>query len=194
MVNTLFDKVEIRRHIRLLRKQYSAEQLHEWSADICKKLLDHPLVIEATTIMAFYPLSDEVDIRPVIKKLHRQGKNILLPRVIDDTHITFLPYDGEEHLNEGAFHIMEPHPSSLISHPSSLIPHQKKVFLIPGMAFTVNGKRLGRGRGYYDRYLATILHPSSSTHQSFIGICYPFQIVSDLPVNEHDIPMNEVIF
>ncbi|MBQ6652909.1 MAG: 5-formyltetrahydrofolate cyclo-ligase [Prevotella sp.] len=188
MDSTQVEKADVRKHIRQLRKQIPAEQLHEWSATICEKLLNDPLIMEAHTIMAFYPLPDEVDIRPVIKKLHRQGKSILLPRVTDDTHIEFLPYNGKGQLHEGAFHIMEPHLSSHIP------DRPGDVYLIPGMAFTTDGKRLGRGRGYYDRYLASLHSLSSTAHPSFIGICYPFQIVSDIPVNEHDILMNEVVF
>ena len=64
--------------------------------------------------------------------------------------MTFLPYDGEEKLNEGAFHIMEPKAKD-ISYREMV---GNIIFLIPGMAFTTNGKRLGRGKGFYDRFLA----------------------------------------
>ena len=64
---------------------------------------------------------------------------------------------------------------------------QIDVALVPGMAFDAAGHRLGRGRGYYDRFLAA--HPQLHT----IGVCFPFQRVADVPSEAHDIMINEVI-
>ena len=58
--------------------------------------------------------------------------------------------------------------------------------IIPGMAFALNGKRLGRGRGYYDRLLAKI----PTTYK--LGLCFPFQILDAIPSDDHDVPMDEV--
>jgi 5-formyltetrahydrofolate cyclo-ligase len=62
------------------------------------------------------------------------------------------------------------------------------VTIIPGMAFDVEGHRLGRGKGYYDRFLAKL---SPTTYK--IGLCFRWQFVDQVPTDEHDIPMDEVI-
>ena len=65
--------------------------------------------------------------------------------------------------------------------------HSISVALVPGMAFDAAGHRLGRGRGYYDRFLSA--HPPLYK----IGVCFPFQRVAEVPSEEHDVAMNEVI-
>ena len=60
------------------------------------------------------------------------------------------------------------------------------IAIIPGLAFTQDGKRLGRGKGYYDRLLAQM----PSVYK--MGLCFPFQLVQDIPMNENDILMDEV--
>lgn len=73
----------------------------------------------------------------------------------------------------------------------SLFPQEEydqiELAIIPGMAFDAMGHRLGRGKGYYDRLLPQL------TAAYKIGVCYPFQFVSDVPSEEHDVRMNEVI-
>ena len=185
-------KAEIRNYIRAERQKQVPAQLKDWSATLCNHLLKHPVVSHAEIIGAYYPLPDEPDIRLLILHLYQQGKTILLPHVINDTEMTFLPYDGEEKLNEGAFHIMEPKAKD-ISYREMV---GNIIFLIPGMAFTTNGKRLGRGKGFYDRFLAQTeanMHKKNNTIYK-IGICYPFQILDNIPTDINDIMMDEVIF
>ncbi len=68
------------------------------------------------------------------------------------------------------------------------------VALVPGMAFDAAGHRLGRGKGYYDRFLSSHLS-SLNSHPSplLIGVCFPFQRVAEVPSEEHDVLMDEVI-
>jgi len=92
-------------------------------------------------------------------------------------------YEGEGSLSVGAFGIMEPTGPLFAPEKYPYIQHA----IIPGMAFDRAGHRLGRGRGYYDRLLpkltATRLH----------GICFPFQILEDVPVDTHDFAVHDVI-
>jgi 5,10-methenyltetrahydrofolate synthetase len=83
-------------------------------------------------------------------------------------------------LAEGAFHILEPIGEQFADY------EKIDVALVPGMAFDAAGHRLGRGKGYYDRFLAA--HP----HLYKIGVCFPFQHVAEVPVNEYDVCMDEV--
>ena len=61
------------------------------------------------------------------------------------------------------------------------------VILVPGMAFDAKGHRLGRGRGYYDRFLA------AHSHIYKIGVCFDFQKVDEVSTDAFDIPVDEVI-
>ena len=116
-------------------------------------------------------------------------KEIYLP-IVQADHIILGRYLGENNLHAGAFGIMEP---SALSHSPSqpwgnFLPPQ--FIIVPGMAFTPQGARLGRGKGFYDRFLA--LPGVMSAHKS--GICFPFQIFSHIPTEPHDILMDSVVY
>ncbi|MDD6028636.1 MAG: 5-formyltetrahydrofolate cyclo-ligase, partial [Bacteroidales bacterium] len=148
-------------------------------SDVCRTLLRHPRLQSASHILAFWPLPDEVDIRASVRELWRLGHDIYLPRVVSDTEMVACPYLGDSSLSPGAFGILEP-----ATPPSTL--HKDTVALVPGIAFDKQCHRLGRGRGYYDRFL--------SLHKPYtIGLCYPFQIVSHVPHDNLDIPVDEVL-
>ena len=175
--NGALTKPLLRQQMRDAKRQHQ-EQLSAMSAEVVSKLLlrmNHPQVL-----MAYWPLSDEVDIRPLIKHLVAEGCTVLLPKVLDDERMELRRYASEADLAEGAFHIMEP-----VGEPYNE-DDQIQVALVPGMAFDAAGHRLGRGRGYYDRFLTA--HP----HLHTIGVCFPFQRVAEVPTEEHDVCMNEV--
>ena len=175
--NGALTKPLLRQQMRDAKRQHQ-EQLSAMSAEVVSKLLqrmNHPQVL-----MAYWPLPDEVDIRPLIKHLVAEGCTVLLPKVLDDERMELRRYASEADFAEGAFHIMEP-----VGEPYNE-DDQIDVALVPGMAFDAAGHRLGRGRGYYDRFLTA--HP----HLHTIGVCFPFQRVAEVPTEEHDVCMNEV--
>ena len=169
----------LRKQIRTLFREQEPEVLTAMSSDVCRTLLRHPRLQSASHILAFWPLPDEVDIRASVRELWRLGHDIYLPRVVSDTEMVACPYLGDSSLSPGAFGILEP-----ATPPSTL--HEDTVALVPGIAFDKQCHRLGRGRGYYDRFL--------SLHKPYtIGLCYPFQIVSHVPHDNLDIPVDEVL-
>ncbi len=177
------NKKELRQYIRNEKRQHSQRELGALSLFACTKLQAHPRVIAANTVLLYYPLPDEVDVRQLIDVLVQQGKRIVLPKVISDSKLTLHLYRSKEDLAQGAFGIMEP-TSEEIS-PSDI--EDTAVAIIPGMAFDAKGHRLGRGKGYYDRLL------SSLPYIYKVGVCFPFQILADIPTDPHDIVMNEII-
>ena len=94
-------------------------------------------------------------------------------------------YTGPRDLQEGAYGIQEPVGSPFTDYA------QIDLALIPGVAFDADGHRLGRGRGYYDRFLASHLSPLTS--HLLIGVCFDFQKVDAVPYDANDIPVNMVI-
>ena len=115
----------------------------------------------------------------LIDELVAEGKTILLPKVIDDEHMELRRYTGRQDLQEGAFHIMEP--------VGELYEGVPDVILVPGMAFDAKGHRLGRGKGYYDRFL------ERSNSVRTIGVCFDFQKVAEVPTEKHDLSVDEII-
>lgn len=145
------------------------------------KLSRHPRLADAHTVLLYSALPDEVPTQPLLSRLATEGKTVLLPRVVNDTDMELRRYTGLHDLEQGAFGIMEP-TGELFTDYDDI-----DVAVIPGMAFDREGHRLGRGKGYYDRFLTQLPH----TYK--IGICFPFQLVDHVPTDAHDILMNEVI-
>jgi 5-formyltetrahydrofolate cyclo-ligase len=90
-------------------------------------------------------------------------------------------YTGRADLQRGAFNIMEP-TGALFTDYDAI-----EVAIVPGMAFDAEGHRLGRGKGYYDRFLAKIPHAYK------IGLCFSWQLIDEVPHDTNDIMMDEVI-
>ena len=177
------DKKELRQFIRNKKRQYSSSQLEELSLSVLSRLNGNEHLQRAKTILMYYSLPDEVNTHAYIDQLLTEGKKILLPEVIDGENMVIREYTGKHDLKEGAFHIMEP--------IGSLFPEERyqelDLAIIPGMAFDENHNRLGRGKGYYDRFLQKIPQVYK------IGICFPFQLVGEIPTEETDIKMDAMI-
>lgn len=110
-----------------------------------------------------------------------EGKNVLLPRVISSEEMEIRRYKSDKDLAEGSYGIMEP--------TGELFTEYEKidVAIIPGMSFDSYNNRLGRGKGYYDRFLAKV------PHMYKIGVCFDFQKLETIPAYDNDIKMNLVI-
>ena len=176
-------KEELRRSVRRLKQQYTPAQLEQLSQAVIARL--RPRLVEAQTILAYYSLPDEVCTRQLIDELIADGKTVLLPKVLDAGRMELRRYTGPHDLTEGAYGIMEPVGEPFTDY--ALID----IALIPGMAFDASGHRLGRGRGYYDRFLNS--QWSMVNGQWLIGLCFDFQKVPVLPSDDHDIPVDIVI-
>ena len=175
--NGALTKPLLRQQMRDVKRQHQ-EQLAAMSEDIVIRLCQR--IADSQTVMAYWPLPDEVDIRPLIAQLVTEGRTVLLPKVLDDEQMELRRYCSEADLAEGAFHIMEP-----VGEPYT--DYDKiDVVLVPGMAFDAAGHRLGRGRGYYDRFL------TAHSHLYKIGVCFPFQRVAEVPTEEHDICVDDI--
>ena len=193
-------KEALRREIRRRKQQYTPSQLEELSEPIIARL--RPLLADARVILAYYSLPDEVNTHQLIDDLVAEGKTVLLPKVLDTTTMELRLYTGPHDLAPGPFGILEPIGSPF--HLSALSP-SIDVALIPGVAFGALGHRLGRGRGYYDRFLRTMGTVPSvrsaanyrgtvpSVRPRLIGVCFDFQKVPSVPVDPNDISVDQVI-
>ena len=175
------DKRSIRKQIRGLKKQFTDEELVEMSRPIISELLAHQAVNGAKTILTYYSLPDEVFTHDAINLLAAQGKTVLLPKVIDGENMEIRLYEKPEDLAEGFYGIMEP-TGKLFTDYAGI-----DVAIVPGMGFDKSGHRLGRGKGYYDRFLPKAVNAYK------IGVCFDFQKQEDIPSDNYDVIMDEVI-
>ena len=175
------EKQELRKEIRSRKRQFTSQELHEQSFPVVMRLLSHPRIKTAKTIMLYYSLPDEVDTHTLVDSLLVSGKQILLPRVTGEGTMELRRYTGPADLALGAYNIMEPTGELFVDYASI------DLAVIPGMAFDKEGNRMGRGKGYYDRFLQKIPQVYK------IGICFPFQLVGEIPTEETDIKMDAMI-
>ena len=139
-----------------------------------------PEIIRSHTLLLYSALPDEVPTQLLIKNLLMDRKTILLPRVVDETTMELRHYTGIDDLQKGAYGIMEPTGELFTDYD------QIEVAIVPGMAFDKEGHRLGRGKGYYDRFLPLLKNAYK------IGVCHPSRLLDHVPTDEHDVRMDYV--
>ena len=180
-------KKELRKRIALLKTLHKSTITHQsQSAEILAALEAHPAFRVANTVLLYHSLNDEVDTLPDEVHTHdfirkwSTKKKILLPVVIGND-LELRVYTSPADLAIGAYGIEEP-TGALFTDYATI-----DLVIVPGVAFDRDGNRLGRGKGYYDRLLPRI--PSAYK----VGICFPFQIVEEVPAEPFDIRMDEII-
>lgn len=174
-------KEELRKLIRMMKGQFTEAQLRDMSDKVKERLLAHPAVSRADTILMYYSLADEVCTHEVIDKLVGMGKQVLLPVVINDTDMELHCYTGPQDLQDGFFNIMEPVGEIFTDYDAV------DVAVVPGMSFDTRCNRLGRGKGYYDRFLPKLKNAYK------IGICFDFQKTPGIPTEDNDVKMDFVL-
>jgi len=156
------------------------------SFSIQEKLFETLEFKKAKIILFYASLKNEVETDRMIKEAQAQGKVIGLPVVFDKERdlVPFLVKDFPKNLTLGPYDIRQP--KEEFSNPISLADID--LVIVPGVAFDERGNRLGRGKGYYDRFLKTLPKDTPS-----IGLAFDFQIVDDLPHSSVDLPVKKII-
>lgn len=173
----MITKQELRRMLRQSKPHGSPDE-----ASALRRMLDSvPQIRRAQIIMAYCALPDEVPLEPLFRQWLAEGKQVLLPRVTGDDAMEAIRYLTPGQLRTGAFGIMEPTGTPFTD------DEKMDVAIVPGMAFDRDGHRLGRGKGYYDRFLSRL----PQTYK--IGICYRSQLLDCVPTDAHDILMDCIV-
>jgi 5-formyltetrahydrofolate cyclo-ligase len=172
-------KNELRKEIKKKVQTLSILERRNMGNIALSKLEMNKLFQNAQTILSFWSLPDEIFTHN-FNEIWCERKQILLPVVVGDK-LELRQFEGVEKMQKGAFGIMEPQGEAFTDFDSI------DLAIIPGVGFSPQGARLGRGKGYYDRLLPNLHCPK-------IGLALPCQIADEIPTDEWDIPMDEVIF
>lgn len=171
-------KKELRKQIKALKNLNASSALQQ-SVDIMAALEKHPLFKSANIILLYHSLPDEVHTHDFLTKWQAK-KQLLLPVVVGD-ELELRRFSSPNDLQVGAYNIQEP-VGECFNDFSTI-----ELVVVPGMAFDKQGHRLGRGKGYYDRLLPKL------TNAYKLGVCFPYQYIEEVPTDEHDIRMDEVL-
>lgn len=173
-------KKELRAAMRKLNLAMTPAERSAASARIFARAEQLAAFAGARTVGLYCSLGDEPDTAEALARWSA-CKRVAVPRVEGDA-MRFYEYDPPT-LGPGAFGIEEPGPEARLCPAEEL-----DLVFVPGVAFTRSGGRCGRGRGYYDKYLA-----QAEVRAVKAGICFAHQLVAELPAEPHDVRMDEII-
>ena len=175
------DKKALRREIGAKKRALSAAEIESRSAILADKLYETKQYRQAKSLYAYLSFNQEVRTNPIIERAWADGKRVAVPKVIG-SEMVFIWIDSFDNLApQGPFNITEPIESGPVACDETAL------VLMPGLAFDHQGRRVGYGGGYYDRYLA------AQPHHPTVALCYDFQMYDHLDVDDFDIPVDVVI-
>jgi 5-formyltetrahydrofolate cyclo-ligase len=176
-------KQELRSKIHAAREKMPLEKRRLDSQKLCLKLKEQFLFQSATSILFFAPMPKEPDMWTLLEGALAEGKTVALPH-FDKTNRCYVPRRVQNLRNEiatGRFGIREP----VAGCPEMLLADFDLV-LVPGVAFDLRGHRLGRGKGYYDRWLADYAGTK-------IGVAFDEQVIETVPAGKQDVRMDFIL-
>lgn len=181
-------KNEVREQIRELNSDFDYFAYMSYSKVIVDRLSSLEEFKEATNVLLFSSLMDEPHLKELIFKALDMKKNVALP--LSDpqkSKLEFLQIDQEWEKNStiNSWGIIEPSKSSYT--PIQLKKNEASIIVVPAMAYSVKKERLGRGKGFYDRFLA------KNKFLFSIGVCFEHQLFDSLPKGFFDINVDMVL-
>jgi 5-formyltetrahydrofolate cyclo-ligase len=164
-------------------KNKKEEELFKKCRRIKSALFRNKLFKKAKTVMFYLSTAGEVDTTEMIKEALRSGKRVVVPVCGGNRKIVPCVLSPNGKMQRGPYGILEP----ACKKPVAL--KELELVVVPGVAFDRGGKRLGRGKGYYDCFLARLPDNACS-----IGLAYDFQVLPSVPTAAHDVNVHKVIF
>lgn len=175
------DKTALRRQIREQKRAMTQEQIVSASCDLGEQFAACQLYQQAKTIYGYLPYNQEVRTVPMLERALREGKRVAVPKVYGE-EMKFIYLTDLSQVDTGYAGIPEPVADEPVADdPAALV-------LMPGLAFDPQGHRIGYGGGFYDKFLAA--EPNHPT----VALCYGFQMLDVLETQDHDIPVDLVLW
>lgn len=173
-------KGALRREVLLRRQALPQEERRRLSLRACRRLLLSPVWNASESVVVYVSIRTEVDTAPLIEAALSQGKALFVPRVTGRGTMSAFPLRDRAALSPGFMGIPEPSGESTPGSRADLI-------VVPGVAFSLQGRRLGYGGGYYDRFFEAF------TDSFRVGLLFGEQLVDDMPEESHDVTMDALI-
>lgn len=164
-------------------QKISATQREQFSAQACELLRNQPIWQNAKSILFYAPLPNEVDLWPLVSEALIANKIVALPGfdAEEDSYVARQIKNLETDFERGQFGIREPR-----NECPEISLNRLDLALVPGLGFDLAGRRLGRGKGFYDRLLVQIFGTKC-------GVGFDEQIVEAIPTEPHDVQLNCIL-
>ena len=179
-------KATLREQMKRARLAMSKAEVGRLSAMASERLVELEAFRAASGVMLYLPVRNEVDAMPVVTRCLNDGKALVLPRMdyAGDRIVAHRVDDPATQLVLGQMDLVEPDPAKT----AVAAPDQIDLVVVPGLAFDLEGNRIGWGRGYYDAFLATL-----DGRALLMGLAYGFQVVESIEHDGHDVPMDLIV-
>lgn len=177
-------KKDLRKSILAIRRGLTQQEVASGSDRLAEHLCSWPVYQNAKNIMLYLAMPDEPHMDKVISHALAAGKTICVPHMRETRGLMDAAIISN--LNDlvvGQFNLLVPNPETL----KLLEPSELDLIIVPGVAFAKNGRRLGMGAGYYDRFLLKAIKAE------LIGAAWAAQILDSVPTDAHDRPVNYLL-
>lgn len=176
-------KRELRKWMLATRRALSKEERAAYSAEITRKLISHAAVTRAQTIFAYAAMSDEVQTESLLSGLLAMGKRVAIPWITGKQGMEAALVPSMDLLEVGAYGILTVREEQR----EILSPQEIDCVIVPGVAFGMDGARLGMGGGYYDTFLP------KAERAVRIAAAFQCQITEDIPRLPHDCGVDWIV-
>ena len=179
------NKAELRTAVLKQRDELTERDASRGSHAVCTRLAQLDRLDAYQAIAGYASIRNEIDVTEYLRDRQEQGAQLYFPRVSGPAELEFVAVDDLSALEPGAFDVPEPD-----GPPADI--EEIGLFLVPGVAFDRQGRRLGFGRGFYDRALERRLQADQASGPPLlVGICYHWQLLAgEIPVEPHDIAVD----
>ena len=175
------DKKELRASIRSRKRAMTEEEIVSRSQALAQLFLNSEAYKSANTIYGYLPYNQEVRTVPMLEQALQDGKRVAVPKCYGD-EMRFIFMEDLSKVEKGYANIPEPIADGPVADDKTAL------VLMPGLAFDPQGHRIGYGGGFYDKFL------SAEPNHPTLALCYEFQMLPELETEEHDIPVDTVIW
>ena len=181
--DAISSKAGLRSQLRAILKSQTEAAIKSASVEAAQRLQNQPVWKKAKSVLFYSPIVGEIDLLPLIESALKSGKTVALPRYVEQraTYEVVRVNDIERDCIPGKFGISEPGP-----HCEAWMLNALDLALVPGLGFDLAGRRLGRGKGFYDRLLSKVAGAKC-------GVALDQQILTEIPAEDHDIRMDFIL-
>lgn len=172
----MLTKIDFRKKVKELNKKYRNHDFKQEDHIIINNLIKTELYRDASTILLFYPLQNEVDVKSLINFSIDNNKKVAIPITYkDNIEFNLINSEWEKNLQLGKYNIWEPKNKSIIHNFDNTT-----IIIVPALAYGKDKSRIGHGKGYYDKFLTK--HPSLIK----IGLVRHHLLFDNVPMEKND--------
>ncbi|XP_015367696.1 PREDICTED: 5-formyltetrahydrofolate cyclo-ligase [Diuraphis noxia] len=179
-------KTNLRNSLKKKLSHMTASEIEEQSKIITNKVLSHPVYTRSNRVSIYLSMDSEVQTNNIVENIFHSKKTCFIPKYnkFEMLMVEIKSLDEINSLPKTKWNISQPADNDM--HEDALTTGGLDLIIVPGLGFTIDGKRLGRGKGYYDRCIIEYKKKYPFNNLKTIGLAFSEQICDDIPMSQHD--------